>query len=247
MDFACRATLLLLLGSAAPLSAQGPVAGIRGDTTVAISGRETAVALLLVGGLTALDRPAYEFLSRHRSRELDQVAGVLRQAGELPVAGTASLGILAAGVVAGDDQVRRLGGRMLFSLATAAVVTEVVKRAVGRGRPDGGKGPWDFDPLRKRQVSFPSGHTAVAFTLATTLADEIDGPVADVLVYTFAGGTAISRLYDRRHWPSDVAAGAWVGIATSKLMSGRWRVLGIDGPSVVRDRSVASAPPDPGD
>ena len=245
MRFVRRIALVsLLFCSAAPLSAQGPTAGIPPDTTVAISGRETAVAVLIVAGLTALDRQAYQFFDRHRSPELDRLSDVLRQAGELPVAGTASLGILAAGVIGGDDDVRRLGGRMLLSLATSLVTTEILKRAVGRGRPDGGKGPWDFDPLRKRQVSFPSGHTAMAFTLATTLADEIDGPVADVLVYTFAGGTALSRLYDRRHWPSDVAAGAWLGLATSKMMSGRWRVLGVDGPSFVRDRSVAPTPPD---
>ena len=245
MALARRISLvLLLLASAAPLFAQGLVSGVRHDTTTAVSGRETAVAVLIVAGLTALDRDAYEFLNRHRSGEFDRLADVLRQAGELPVAGTASLGVLAVGVIADDDEITRLGGRMVLSLATAAVVTEVVKRAVGRGRPDAGKGPWDFDPLRKRQVSFPSGHTSMAFALATTLADGIDGPVADVLVYTFAGGTAISRLYDRRHWPSDVAAGAWLGLATSKMMSGRWRVLGVDGPSFVRDRSVAPTPPD---
>jgi hypothetical protein len=48
-----------------------------------------------------------------------------------------------------------------------------------------------------------------------------------------ATGTASSRINDNRHWLSDVAAGAVVGITSAKFASGRWRVFGIRAPSFI--------------
>ena len=50
---------------------------------------------------------------------------------------------------------------------------EVVKKLVGRARPDVSPSPYDFDPFRNKQVSFVSGHSAMAFVLATSLADDL--------------------------------------------------------------------------
>lgn len=51
--------------------------------------------------------------------------------------------------------------------------------------------------------------------------------------------TAWSRINDNRHWLSDVVAGAIIGITSSKLMNGKWRVLGVSGPRVLLDRETA--------
>jgi membrane-associated phospholipid phosphatase len=42
-----------------------------------------------------------------------------------------------------------------------------------------------------------------------------------------------SRINDNRHWLSDVAAGALVGITSAKLVTGRWRIFGLHPPSVL--------------
>jgi membrane-associated phospholipid phosphatase len=73
----------------------------------------------------------------------------------------------------------------------------------------------------------------MAFALATSLADEIHRPWATVGLYTMATGVAWSRINDNRHWLSDVAAGALVGITSAKLASGRWRVFNLHPPSVL--------------
>jgi hypothetical protein len=44
------------------------------------------------------------------------------------------------------------------------------------------------------------------------------------------GSTAWSRVYDERHWASDVVLGAALGIATAKVVAGRWRVFGFRPP-----------------
>jgi membrane-associated phospholipid phosphatase len=82
-------------------------------------------------------------------------------------------------------------------------------------------------------VAMPSGHAAAAFALATSLADDIHRPWATVGLYGMASAVAWSRVNDNRHWLTDVAAGALVGITSAKLAAGRWRIFGIRAPSLI--------------
>ncbi len=67
--------------------------------------------------------------------------------------------------------------------------------------------------------SFPSGHTATAFMGAEFLWQEYK----DVSIwygiagYAIATGTGIFRIYNNRHWLSDVAMGAGIGILSTKV------------------------------
>ncbi len=67
--------------------------------------------------------------------------------------------------------------------------------------------------------SFPSGHTATAFSGAEFLWQEYK----DVNIwygiagYTVATGTGLFRIYNGRHWLSDVAMGAGIGILSTKI------------------------------
>lgn len=62
--------------------------------------------------------------------------------------------------------------------------------------------------------SFPSGHTATAFTGAELLRREYRGisPWIGVAGYIVAAGTGFLRMYNNRHWLTDVVAGAGIGI-----------------------------------
>jgi undecaprenyl-diphosphatase len=59
--------------------------------------------------------------------------------------------------------------------------------------------------------SFPSGHATVSFACATVLALAV--PRLSVPLYTLATLIAFSRIYVGVHYPSDVLAGAVLGIA----------------------------------
>ena len=67
--------------------------------------------------------------------------------------------------------------------------------------------------------SFPSGHTATAFMGAEFLYQEYK----DVSIwygisgYAVATGTGFFRMYNNRHWLTDVAAGAGIGILSTKI------------------------------
>lgn len=84
----------------------------------------------------------------------------------------------------------------------------VIKMTGNEMRPDG-----------TSNNSFPSGHTATAFMGAEFLYQEYK----DVSVwygisgYLVAAGTGFFRMYNDRHWFSDVAAGAGIGILSTKI------------------------------
>ncbi|MDO4789650.1 MAG: phosphatase PAP2 family protein [Porphyromonas sp.] len=96
------------------------------------------------------------------------------------------------------------GGAILLSTA----VTHIGKRGFGRERPDG-----------RNYKSFPSGHTSFAFVCATLLVEEYGEryPWLAALSYTSASLTATARILNNRHWVSDLAGGAVVGILSAKL------------------------------
>ena len=149
--------------------------------------------------------------------------------GEPEVWAAATLGTTAFGLLTGNERVAGAGLRMTAAVGLAGLATHGVKQVFGRGRPSSGDAD-NFD-LFGREHSLPSGHATVAFALAASAADEIGSPVATVLLYGAATGTALSRVYDRRHWLSDVALGAAVGIASAKFVNGRWSLLGLRAPN----------------
>lgn len=91
----------------------------------------------------------------------------------------------------------------VFSFALMGITICSIKSLAGVLRPDGS----DF-------LSFPSGHTATAFTSACLLYKEY-GPKSSwigVAAFLPAFITGLSRQLNNRHWLSDVVGGAVIGI-----------------------------------
>lgn len=67
--------------------------------------------------------------------------------------------------------------------------------------------------------SFPSGHTAWAYMGATAVANELGwrSPWYTFGAYSVASAVAMQRVIDKRHLPSDVMAGAGIGIVATQL------------------------------
>ena len=131
-------------------------------------------------------------------------------------------------------------------MATQAMITSglwvhVLKEFSGRERPmaaynisksEGGKwhGPFaqfDQDLAIKKPGSsfdsFPSGHAATAFSIATVFATQYsDIKAIPIISYSVASLVGISRLTEHEHWASDVFAGALLGYFCGKQVVGHF-------------------------
>jgi membrane-associated phospholipid phosphatase len=190
---------------------------------------------IAAGGLSALmllDGPSQRFFQGRRSTGGDDFARMIRRGGQPEVYGTITLGVVAAGLISGDANLTRAGGRLAATLALAGATSTLAKLALGRPRPSESLDADGYVPF-SGQDAMPSGHTTMAFALATALADDIHRPWATVGLYTLASGVGWSRINDNRHWLSDVVGGAVVGITSAKLVNGHWRIFGLRPPGVL--------------
>jgi membrane-associated phospholipid phosphatase len=185
-----------------------------------------------------LDQPLQKFVQDGRSASKDDLARTIRRFGQIEVYGTVTAGLFAAGLLTGNDGLTRTGGRLAATLAFTGAAGMAGKLVMGRPRPGDSPDADGYVPF-SGQEAMPSGHTAMAFAFATALADDIHRPWATVGLYTLATGVGWSRINDNRHWLTDVAAGAALGITSAKLMSGRWRIFGLRPPSVLLGPSHA--------
>ena len=110
-----------------------------------------------------------------------------------------------------------LGTRLQFLFCAVTVpilITEVIKWCVGRGRPfvGGEADVFHFSHFAGNPAyySFPSGHATTAFALA--FAVSVIWPKARLAMAVYAVIIAASRLVLLAHHPSDVVAGALIGI-----------------------------------
>jgi hypothetical protein len=108
------------------------------------------------------------------------------------------------GHLAGSPTIRDIGLHTLETLAVVDLTVTVFKVGVGRARPLITSRSDDLDPLSFDHAhnSFPSGHTAQAFALATTLSAELHdrAPWVPFVAYPLATWTATTRVLDHEHW-----------------------------------------------
>lgn len=100
---------------------------------------------------------------------------------------------------------------LLSSALVMGITVTTLKNTTKVMRPDG-----------SARTSFPSGHTAMAFMGAEFLYQEFKNRSIwyGVAGYTLASATGFCRMYNNRHWLTDVVAGAGVGILSTKI--GYW-------------------------
>jgi membrane-associated phospholipid phosphatase len=157
----------------------------------------------------------------------------------------------------------RLGNLVLLSLAVRlqfvffavgipGLIVTIAKRLIGRVRPSEW-GPFHYVPFswHADYASLPSGHSTTAF--AAALAIGALCPKARVPLWTCAVLIAASRVVLNAHYPSDVIAGACVGLLGAWLVR-NWfaarrlgfvwkndgRVEALPGPSLRRVKALAA-------
>lgn len=123
-------------------------------------------------------------------------------------------GMLLAGFISHDEKLKSRSVEILLSVTAAAIATEGLKIVVNRQRPYQ-KYPLDVFPYDASESgkSFPSAHTSLSFATATSLSLVYKKWYVTVPAFVWATSVGYSRLYLGEHYPSDVIAGAAVGVA----------------------------------
>jgi membrane-associated phospholipid phosphatase len=122
-----------------------------------------------------------------------------------------------------------VGWHTLEALLVADQVTSTLKGVFGRVRPYASAGnARDFDLgggfSSDDRRSFPSGHASTAFALASVVAEESSHHwprarrVIVPIAYAAAASVGLARMYNDKHWASDVALGAAVGTLSGRIV-----------------------------
>lgn len=172
---------------------------------------------LMVGGVVGattscflLDDEALDLMRRNQSSFNKSATRVAVEYGS----GYFAVGLPAAmyisGLVFEERWMRETAVLMGSTLLLTSAITTAGKIAIGRARPYADFGNHEFRPFNVHAdfMSFPSGHTTTAFALSAVLAARIKNPWASVGLYGAATAAAVSRMYTRDHWLSDVVFAA---------------------------------------
>ena len=127
------------------------------------------------------------------------------------------------GRVAKNERLAELGLYGTEALVAGELAAVVLKGMFGRQRPYvTPQNSHSYDFLRgftsgDQYRSFPSGHSLAAFAAAAAVTSQTSGwwPntrwIVGPVLYGGAALTAVSRMYDNKHWASDVIVGAGLG------------------------------------
>ncbi len=137
-------------------------------------------------------------------------------------------GLYVVGRLGNMPRIADLGWHGTEAVIVGDGIAYLLKGIMGRSRPFVSTDtiPRDFDSGRGFKStdwqSFPSGHATTAFAAAAAVTDEttmwwpgstwIIGPV----MYSGATLVGLSRMYNNKHWASDVALGALIGTFSGK-------------------------------
>jgi hypothetical protein len=165
--------------------------------------------------------------SAQGNRFLQDVSTIVRTIAE-PGAVIIGVSMYGIGRLSKQRDMADLGLHGTEAVAVGGGVADVLKLGFGRARPymhpptdstGFNANDWQFGRgLRGTDYqSFPSGHTVAAFAAAAAVANEtsrwwpglkwVIGPA----MYGGAGMVGLSRMYNNRHWASDVIMGAAIG------------------------------------
>ncbi len=174
--------------------------------------------LLLSAGSFLLDDEVRKVFLTNRNNTFDKLGPVGYAYGAPQNAVAGALLIYFSGVASSNNWLRNTGLMLTETLVVIGVIQVPARIIFGRARPYTGYGNTSFNlfkGLEQDKASFISGHAAVAFGISNILAHQIDHPLATAGLFGLAALTPLSRLYDDKHWFSDVIIGTALGLLVS--------------------------------
>jgi membrane-associated phospholipid phosphatase len=174
-------------------------------------------AVAATGAAMLLDHEARDWALSNQTTTGGEIANAMKYFGT-----AVPLGVIAGSYVFGEYTKNLTAKRLAAdgleaSILSSLMVVYPMKFLLGRSRPSENRGSQDYHPFNI-SGSLPSSHTAEAFTMAAVVAEHADNPWVSALAYGLAAGVGVSRVYDDRHWVSDVVASAVIGTVVGKAV-----------------------------
>jgi membrane-associated phospholipid phosphatase len=166
----------------------------------------------LLRRIHACDQRLIDRIAATDSMLLDRVLPPLGEAANFSAL---RFGVTVVFLATGPAAARRGAVRGVGGIAIASATSNVLAKELSRrGRPVVDRLPV-VRRVRRQPVttSFPSGHAASAAAFATAVT--LEAPAIGVPLGVLAAGVAASRVVTGAHFPSDVAAGAALGVAVA--------------------------------
>jgi membrane-associated phospholipid phosphatase len=117
-------------------------------------------------------------------------------------------GALLWGHLTRNDHLRETGLLAAEAALNSTAVTFSFKQVTQRSRPFEGDGNGGFF---RGGGSFPSEHTALAWSMGSVLAHEYPGPLTKVAAYGIASAVTLTRITSKQHFASDAVVGSLLG------------------------------------
>jgi undecaprenyl-diphosphatase len=149
----------------------------------------------------------------HRFQSLDHLFMLVTNTAK-PIVVSAVIVLFIMGLVKSNDKMKLTAIQMVGSLIVTTIIVLTLKHIIDRPRPYITY-PSIWHVAADNDGSFPSGHTSVCFAVATILSLNYRKRYIIIPFFVWAALVAYSRLYLGLHYPSDVAAGAVIGIIAS--------------------------------
>jgi membrane-associated phospholipid phosphatase len=129
-------------------------------------------------------------------------------------------GFYVSGILLRNQKAKETALLCLESVVLSEGITTGIKHLVGRTRPSGNKGTFDFNPLKfpppSSSLSFPSGHATCAFALSSVIAEQYHNIPLAIALYGWATVVALARVNSNAHFISDVFWGGVIGISVGR-------------------------------
>lgn len=129
-----------------------------------------------------------------------------------------ALGVILALILLPQTYFRPFAVQGALTLLLTTLVVQIIKRLIRRKRPFEHSKELRSIRIGVDPYSFPSGHTAAAFGLATSINLIIISPLIQFIFLLLAFLVGFSRVYLAVHYPSDVIAGGIIGSTFAVLI-----------------------------
>jgi undecaprenyl-diphosphatase len=185
----------------------------------------TSLAILAIIGLklNEVDLAVARFVRSFDILEINRAGDVLAFLGRGEVIAGLFLVVRLVGWELKQERVKRMATRGLVAILGVTVVAEILKHLIGRPRPRSVHADYfSLGPsFAEGRDSFPSGHTINAFGAASVVAWFFPGLRGPVLI--LAGTVGLARVLRGAHFPTDVFAGAVLGVLVGSLAAAGYK------------------------